>query len=111
MSEGTHIVTVENVTVEQIGEDEYRATVTGRELDDVESVEVTGDQTHTFVDVLYTAQRASSTAEWDGLPANVADLYDALIFLSYHVRAQEGDEAFADELAEMREGDRWETEK
>ena len=111
MSEGTHVVTVENVTVEQLGEDEYRATVTGRELADVESIEVTGDQTHTFVDVLYTAQRASSTAEWDGLPANVSDLYDALIYLSHYVRAKSGDEAFAEELAELAESERWETEK
>lgn len=111
MPEGNHLVTVENVTVEELNDDEFRATVQGRDLADVESIELSGGQAHTFVDVLYTAQRASSTDEWNGLPANVADLYDAIVYLSHHVRAQNGDEAFQQELKEMEEADRWETEE
>jgi fibronectin type 3 domain-containing protein len=102
-----HIVTVENVTVETAGDDNYEVTVTGRDLNDIESITVTGEQAETFMEILYTAQRASSKAEWDGLPANVADLYDALVYVTYYVNAKAGDDAYEAERAELAEKDRW----
>lgn len=110
--DNAHIVTVDNVTINHLPDeaaDDYRVTITGIELNDIETIDLTDDDAHAFMETLYTAQRASSTNEWDGLPANVANLYDAVVYLSHYIRTQNGDDAFAEELDEMREGDRWQT--
>jgi len=104
----SHIVTVGRTTAKLTDDETVMIYTAGYELEEKESVELTQPEVHTTLESIYTAQRASSAGEWEHLPPVLADFYDTIVYTSYWIRAQLGNEVFEQELEELEAQDRFE---
>lgn len=93
------------------GHDVYEVIYDSNRLYGTEAVHVTAEMIDAFIEIMYMTQRSSKTAEWEMLPEPTAGVYDALIYTQAKIRADQGMESYQQELSEMNEQERYETEE
>lgn len=93
------------------GHDVYEVTYNPSDLHGSESVYITEDMIDAFVEITYMTQRSSTVNEWSDLPPATADVYDAIVYTQAKIRAENGDEAYQNEVEEMNEEDRYVVEE
>lgn len=75
-----------------------------------ESISVKESDVDSFVDIMYMTQRSTLSDEWSELPTATADVYDALVFLQFKIKAEKGISAYEDELEDLKSENRYNTD-
>lgn len=75
-----------------------------------ESVLVDITDVESFIDILYMCQRSTGENSWQLLPKTIEDTYESLIFLQAILYAENGRDAYEDEVERLASIDRFKQE-